>query len=123
MKLTLPFLRSISSSHILVKRFCMVLMKRLLLMLSTVLIVLFPCGEAIWHDCGVFSVMYMKHWTPGTPISNLFSSADIDNIRIKLANELCFSPFNSADKSFVTNFFGDSRTTQATFSLLGADQA
>ncbi|KAM3224689.1 hypothetical protein ACQJBY_057828 [Aegilops geniculata] len=65
----------------------------------------------------------MMHWTPGTPISNLFSSADIDNIRIKLANELCFSPFNSADKSFVTNFFGDSRTTQATFSLLGADQA
>ncbi|KAI5020726.1 hypothetical protein ZWY2020_045614 [Hordeum vulgare] len=58
-------------------------------------------------DCGVFSVMYMKHWSPRTPIGNLFSSADIDNIRIKLANELYFSPSNSADKSFVTNFFGD----------------
>ena len=59
------------------------------------------------HDCGIFSVMYMKHWTPSTPISNLFTQADIDNIRIKLANELYFSTFNSADKSFVTNFFGD----------------
>ncbi|KAE8773338.1 hypothetical protein D1007_54487 [Hordeum vulgare] len=58
-------------------------------------------------DFGVFSVMYMKHWSPRTPIGNLFSSADIDNIRIKLANELYFSPSNSADKSFVTNFFGD----------------
>ena len=59
------------------------------------------------HDCRIFSVMYMKHWTPRTPIGNLFSSADIDNIRIKLANELYFSTFNSADKKFVTNIFGD----------------
>lgn len=65
------------------------------------------CTFLFRYDCGVFSVMYMKHWTPRTPIGNLFSQADIDNIRIKLANELYFSPFNSADKSFVTNFFGD----------------
>lgn len=51
--------------------------------------------------------MFMKHWTPRTPIGNLFGSADIDNIRIKLANELYFSPFNTTDKTFVTNFFGD----------------
>lgn len=64
------------------------------------------CFWLFRDDCGVFSVMYMKHWTPRTPIRNLFGSADIDNIRIKLANELYFSPNNSADKSFVTNFFG-----------------
>ncbi|KAE8796462.1 ubiquitin-like-specific protease esd4 isoform x1 [Hordeum vulgare] len=58
-------------------------------------------------DCGVFSMMYMKHWTPRTPIGNLFSYADIDNIRNKLGNELYFGPSNSADKSFVSNFFGD----------------
>ncbi|KAE8788433.1 hypothetical protein D1007_37560 [Hordeum vulgare] len=62
--------------------------------------------NAYVDDCGVFSVMYMKDRSPSTPIGNLFSSADIDNIRIKLANELYFSPSNSADKSFVTNFFG-----------------
>ncbi|XP_044428611.1 uncharacterized protein [Triticum aestivum] len=59
------------------------------------------------YDCGVFSVMYMKHWSPRTPIGNLFTQADIDNIRIKLANELYFSHFNTTDKSLVTNFFGD----------------
>ncbi|VAH04594.1 unnamed protein product [Triticum turgidum subsp. durum] len=58
------------------------------------------------YDYGVFSVMYMKHWSPRTPIGNLFTQADIDNIRIKLANELYFSHFNTADKSLVTNFFG-----------------
>ena len=51
--------------------------------------------------------MYMKHWSPRTPIGNLFTQADIDNIRIKLANEVYFSHFNTADKSLVTNFFGD----------------
>lgn len=62
------------------------------------------------HDCGVFSIMYLKYWTPRTPIGNMFGPADIDNIRIRLANELYFSTFNSVDKTFVTDFFGDVKT-------------
>ncbi|XP_044387529.1 uncharacterized protein [Triticum aestivum] len=60
-----------------------------------------------WEDCGVFTIMYLKHRTPRTPIGNMFGAADVDNIRIRLANELYFSGFNSVDKTFVTHFFDD----------------
>ncbi|KAF7101697.1 hypothetical protein CFC21_102952 [Triticum aestivum] len=60
-----------------------------------------------WDDCGVFTVMHLKHWTPRTPIGNMFGASDVDNITIRLVNELYFSGFNSVDKTFVTHFFDD----------------
>ena len=70
-------------------------------------------------DCGVFTIMHLKHWTPRTPIGNMFGPADVDNIRIRLANELYFSGFNSVDKTFVTHFFDDvSLVLYAFFSFL-----
>ncbi|KAE8776648.1 hypothetical protein D1007_50629 [Hordeum vulgare] len=56
-------------------------------------------------DCGVFTFKFMEIFTPRTQMANLFSSADILNLRIRYANEMFFSPLNSCDKSFVTDFF------------------
>uniref|UniRef100_A0A8I6YGC8 Ubiquitin-like protease family profile domain-containing protein n=1 Tax=Hordeum vulgare subsp. vulgare TaxID=112509 RepID=A0A8I6YGC8_HORVV len=56
-------------------------------------------------DGGVFTFKFMEIFTPGTQMANLFSSADILNLRIRYANEMFFSPLNSCDKSFVTDFF------------------
>lgn len=59
------------------------------------------------HDCGVFTFKYMDIFTPRTQMANLFSSVDIPHLRIKYANDMYFSPLNSCDKSYVTDFFGD----------------
>ncbi|KAE8779908.1 hypothetical protein D1007_47019 [Hordeum vulgare] len=56
-------------------------------------------------DCGVFTFKYREIFTPRTQMANLFSNADILNLRIRYANEMFFSPLNSRDKSFVTDFF------------------
>jgi hypothetical protein len=58
-------------------------------------------------DCGVVAVKVLDVWHPRAQLQNIFSSNDILNIRIKLANEIYFSKHNQVDKTVVSEFFGD----------------
>uniref|UniRef100_A0A8R7Q801 Uncharacterized protein n=1 Tax=Triticum urartu TaxID=4572 RepID=A0A8R7Q801_TRIUA len=49
----------------------------------------------------------MEIFTPRTQMADCFCSADIPNPRIRYANDMFFSPMNSCDKSFVTDFYRD----------------
>ena len=58
-------------------------------------------------DCGVFTMKFMDIHDPRTQMQNAFSQADIINLRIKFANQIYFSKFNSLDKTVVSEYFGD----------------
>jgi hypothetical protein len=57
------------------------------------------------NDCGIFSVMFFfERWDVTIDVRRAFDLSDIENIRVKLANSLFFSPTNLVDKALV-NFF------------------
>jgi hypothetical protein len=50
-------------------------------------------------------MMFLEHWTsPRSSLFTLFSSNDIGNIRIKLANEMLFNPRNTGNKNPVISY-------------------
>ena len=50
-------------------------------------------------------MMFIEHWTsPRTLLTSVFTSEDIPNIRIKIANDLVFQPKNTGMKHRVTHF-------------------
>lgn len=56
-------------------------------------------------DSGVYTMMFLEHWTsPRSPVFSLFSSEDIPNLRIKIANDMVFNPRNSGDKNPVISY-------------------
>ncbi|OQU78171.1 hypothetical protein SORBI_3009G170600 [Sorghum bicolor] len=56
-------------------------------------------------DSGIYAMMFLEHWTsPRSSLFSLFSSDDIVNIRIKLANEMLFNPRNTGNKTPVISF-------------------
>uniref|UniRef100_A0ACD5WM16 Uncharacterized protein n=1 Tax=Avena sativa TaxID=4498 RepID=A0ACD5WM16_AVESA len=55
-------------------------------------------------DCGVFTMKFMEVFKPDLDMRRFFSTVDIVNIRIHLANKLYFCPRNQADKSLVLNY-------------------
>jgi hypothetical protein len=58
-------------------------------------------------DCGVFTMKFMDIHDPRTQMQNAFSQSDIINLRIKFANQIYFSKFNTLDKTVVSEYFGD----------------
>ncbi|XP_024318024.1 uncharacterized protein LOC112271956 [Brachypodium distachyon] len=58
-------------------------------------------------DCGIFAMKFMELWEPRNRQSCCFSRSDIPNFRIKLANEMMFSPDNIEvqAKILVDNYF------------------
>uniref|UniRef100_A0ACD5TU30 Uncharacterized protein n=1 Tax=Avena sativa TaxID=4498 RepID=A0ACD5TU30_AVESA len=63
--------------------------------------------QANTDDCGIFAAKVMTLWNPRVNLQNVITSDDVLNLRIKLANEIFFSPHNSIDKTIVSEFFGD----------------
>jgi len=56
-------------------------------------------------DSGIYAMMFIEHWTsPRTLLTSVFTSEDIPNIRIKIANDLVFQPKNTGMKHRVTHF-------------------
>jgi hypothetical protein len=56
-------------------------------------------------DLGVYVMMFLEYWkSPHTSLFTLFKESDVPNLRIKIANELVFSPKNSGRKDLVTSY-------------------
>jgi len=50
-------------------------------------------------------MMFIENWiSPRSMLTSVFSSTDISNIRIKIANDLVFQPKNSGMKQRVIEF-------------------
>lgn len=50
-------------------------------------------------------MMFLEHWnSPRTSLFSLFNHKDVQNIRIKFANDLMFSPRNSGRKDLVITY-------------------
>ncbi|KAL6622902.1 hypothetical protein ACP70R_032781 [Stipagrostis hirtigluma subsp. patula] len=70
--------------------------------------ILYPStpSELSRNDFGVFVMKCLDLWTdPTICLRSLVSHDDITNMRIRLLNELFFSPFNEADKTIVHNIY------------------
>jgi hypothetical protein len=82
-----------------------------------ILTFLFLCSlKKTSDDCGVFTMKFMDIHDPRTQMQNAFSQADIINLRIKFANQIYFSKFNTLDKTVVLEYFGDVCTNTLPFS-------
>ncbi|KAG2549937.1 hypothetical protein PVAP13_9KG279800 [Panicum virgatum] len=56
-------------------------------------------------DSGIYAMMFIENWiSPRSMLTSVFSSTDIPNIRIKIANDLVFQPKNSGMKQRVIEF-------------------
>jgi len=56
-------------------------------------------------DSGVYVMMFLEYWkSPRSSLFTLFKESDIPNLRIKIANELLFSPKNSGRKDLVIGY-------------------
>jgi Ulp1 family protease len=56
-------------------------------------------------DCGIFTMMFLEYWaSPRTLMTNIFDIEDIHRIRIKIANEMMFQPYNNGVKRIVTSY-------------------
>ncbi|KAG0518195.1 hypothetical protein BDA96_09G154600 [Sorghum bicolor] len=56
-------------------------------------------------DSGVYVMMFLEYWkSPRSSLFTLFNESDIPNLRIKIANELLFSPKNSGRKDLVIGY-------------------
>jgi len=56
-------------------------------------------------DSGIYAMMFIENWTSlRTLLTSVFTSEDIPNIRIKIANDLVFQPKNTGMKHRVTHF-------------------
>ncbi|XP_066347967.1 uncharacterized protein [Miscanthus floridulus] len=59
-------------------------------------------------DSGIYIMMFLEYWTSlRSSLCSLFSSDDIPNIRVKLANEMFFNPKNTGNKNPVITFDHD----------------
>ncbi|KAL6839734.1 hypothetical protein ACP4OV_030422 [Aristida adscensionis] len=62
-------------------------------------------GKDNLEDGGIFLMMFLQNWhSPRTVLTPLFSMNDVNNIRIKITNELMFLPNNNGMKRLVLEF-------------------
>ena len=61
-------------------------------------------------------MMFLESWDVTIDLRGVFDFSDIENIRVKLANSLFFSPTSLVDKALV-NFFYEQVFTGSLFIL------
>lgn len=70
-----------------------------------VLFVSISCNCFFSCDSGVYVMIFLEYWkSPRTSLYTLFKESDVPNLRIKVANDLLFSPKNSGRKDLVTSY-------------------